>query len=135
MMEASIARDARDFAADTESGVSYLQIICIWQMNADALIKLYRRLEAGLPKADNLEAMVLTKEELMRMVRVEDEETTTHQINEICRNMSHLFRDKEVHVYIDECWITVPKKFTAHLTQVGFLLLCRAYQFCSGQPQ
>ena len=121
-MEASIARDARNFVADTESGVSYLQIICIWQMNADALIKLYRRLEAGLPKADNLETMVLTKEELMRMVRVEDEETTTHQINKICKNISERFQDREVHVYIDECWITAPKKFTAHLTQVGFSL-------------
>ena len=119
-MEASIARDAQNFVADTESGVSYLQIICVWQMNADALIKLYRRLEASLPKADNLETMVLTKEELMRMVRVKDEETTTHQINEICKNVSKLFNDREVHVYIDECWITVPKKFTAHLTQVDF---------------
>ena len=117
-MEASIARDARNFVADTESGVSYLQIICIWQMNADALIKLYRRLDVSLPKADNLETMVLTKEELMRMVRVKDEETTTHQINEICKNVSELFRDREVHLYIDECWITVPKKHTAHLTQV-----------------
>ena len=121
MMEASIARDARNFVSDTESGVSYLQILCVWQMNADALIKLYRRLEAVLPKADNLETMVVTKEELMRMVRVKDEETTTHQINEICKNTSQLFPDKEVHVYIDECWITVPKKFTAHLTPVGFL--------------
>ena len=119
MMEASIARDARNFCADTESGVSYLQIICIWQMNADALIKQYRRLEASLPKADNLETMVMTKEELMRMVRVDDEETTTHQINKICKNISEGFQDREVHVYIDECWITAPKKFTAHLTQVG----------------
>ena len=124
MMEASIARDARNFVADTESGVSYLQIICIWQMKADALIKLYRRLEAGLPKADNLETMVMTKEELMRMVRVKDEETTTHQINEICKNTSQLFPNRAVYVYIDECWITVPKKFTAHLTQVIFLHVC-----------
>ena len=124
-MEASIVRDARNFVADTESGVSYLQIICVWQMNADALIKLYRRLEAGLPKADNLETMVLTKEELMRMVRVKDEETRTHQINEICKNTSQLFPNRAVHVYIDECWITVPKKFKAHLTQVLFFLnLC-----------
>ena len=92
--EVSIARDARNFVADTESGVSYLQLICVWQMNADALIKLYRRLEAGLPKADNLETMVLTKEELMRMVRVKDEETTTHQINEVCKNITELFPDR-----------------------------------------
>ena len=123
-MEATIARDAQNFVADTESGVSYLQIICIWQMNADALIKLYRRLDVSLPKADNLETMVLTKEELKRMVRVMDEETTTHQINKICKNISERFQDRDVHVYIDECWITVLKKFTAHLTQVGFLHLC-----------
>ena len=123
-MEATIARDAQNFVADTESGVSYLQIICVWQTNADALIKLYRQLEAGLPRADNLETMVLTKEELMRMVRVDDEETTTHQINKICKNISERFQDRDVHVYIDECWITVLKKFTAHLTQVGFLHLC-----------
>ena len=78
MMEATIARDAQKFVADMESGVSYLQIICVWQMNADALIELYRQLQAGLPKADNLQTMVKTKEELMRMVRVKDEETTTH---------------------------------------------------------
>ena len=122
--EVSIARDVRNFVADTESGIFYLQIICVWQMNADALIKLYRRLEVSLPKAGNLETMVLTKEELMRMARVMDEETTTHQINKICKNISERFQDREVHVYIDECWITVPKKFTAHLTQVGFLHLC-----------
>ena len=123
-MEATIARDAQKFVADMESGVSYLQIICVWQMNADALIELYRRLQAGLPKVDNLETMVKTKEELMRMVRVKDEETTTHQINEICKNTSQIFPNRAVHVYIDECWITVPKKFTAHLTQVGILFLC-----------
>ena len=123
-MEATIARDAQKFVADMESGVSYLQIICVWQMNADALIELYRHLQAGLPKADNLETMVKTKEELMRMVRVKDEETTTHQINEICKNTSEIFPNRAVHVYIDECWITVPKKFTAHLTQVGILCLC-----------
>ena len=63
---------------------------------------------------------MVTKEELMRMVRVKDEETTTHQINKICKNVSDLYQDKETHVYIDECWITVLKKFTAHLTQVSF---------------
>ena len=134
-MEATIARDAQKFVADMESGVSYLQIICVWQMNADALIELYRKLQAGLPKAGNLETMVKTKEELMRMVRVKDEETTTHQINEICKNTSQLFPNRAVYVYIDECWITVPKKFTAHLTQVGFLHLFWTKHFCSGQPQ
>ena len=108
--------------ADTASGVSYLQILCIWQKGADGLLDRYRQLEKSLPTGDNLETMVLTKEELMRKVRVKNEEreTTTQQINDICKNISELFRNREVHVYIDECWITVPKKFTAHLTQVDF---------------
>jgi hypothetical protein len=121
-MEASIARDARTFVADTASGVSYLQILCIWQRGADGLLERYRQLEKSLPTGDNLETMVLTKDELMRKVRVKDEETTTHQINNICKNLAQLYQEKEIHVYIDECWITVPKKYTAHLTQVSFLL-------------
>ena len=118
-MEASIQRDARTFVADTTSGVSYLQILCIWQKGADGLLDRYRQLEKSLPTGDNLETMVLTKEELTRKVKAKDEETTTHQINEICKNISELYQDKEVHVYIDECWITVPKKHTAHLTPVS----------------
>ena len=120
-MEASIHRDARTFVADTTSGVSYLQILCIWQKGADGLLDRYRQLEKSLPTGDNLETMVLTKEELTRKVKAKDEETTTHQINEICKNISELYQDKEVHVYIDECWITVPKKHTAHLTEVSCL--------------
>ena len=118
-MEASIARDARNFVADTASGVSYLQILCIWQKGADGLLDRYRQLEKSLPAGDNLETMVLTKEELMRKVRVKDEETTTHQINKICKNLAQLYQEKKIHVYIDECWITVPKKYKAHLTQVS----------------
>ena len=121
-MEASIARDARTFVEDTASGKSYLQILCIWQKGADGLLERYRQLEKSLPSGDNLDTMVLTKDELMRKVRVKNEEreTTTQQINEICKNISEIFQDREVYVYIDECWITVPKKFTAHLTQVSF---------------
>ena len=121
-MEASIARDARTFVEDTTSGKSYLQILCIWQKGADGLLERYRQLEKSLPSGDNLDTMVLTKDELMRKVRVKNEEreTTTQQINEICKNISEIFQDREVYVYIDECWITVPKKFTAHLTQVSF---------------
>ena len=120
-MEASIHRDARTFVADSASGVCYLQILVIWQKGADGLLDRYRQLEKSLPKGDNLETLVLTKEELTRKARVKDEGTTTHQINEICKNISELelYQDKEVHVYIDECWITVPKKHTAHLTEVS----------------
>ena len=91
-MEASIARDAHTFVADTASDVSYLQILCIWQKGAYGLLDSYRQLEKRLPKEDNLETMVLTKEELMQKVRVEDEETTTHQINKICKNLSLLYQ-------------------------------------------
>ena len=117
-MEASIHRDARAFVADSASGVCYLQILVIWQRGADGLLDRYRQLEKSLPNGDNLETMVLTKEELMRKVRVKDEETTTHQINEICKNVCLFYQGKEVYIYIDECWIMVPKKYTAHLTQV-----------------
>ena len=97
-MEASIARDARTFVADTASGVSYLQILCIWQKGADGLLDRYRQLKMGLPTGDNLETIVLTKDELMRKVRVIEEETTTHQINKICKNLAQLYPEKEIHV-------------------------------------
>ena len=99
LMEASIARDARTFVTDTESGVSYLQIICIWQRGADGLLDRYRQLEKSLPTGDNLETMVLTKDELMRKVRVKDEETTTQQINEICKNVSLLYQVELVQMH------------------------------------
>ena len=100
-MEASIARDAHTFVADTESCVSYLQILCIWQKGADGLLDSYRQLEKRLPSGNNLETMVLTKEELMRKVKVKDEETTTHQINEICKNLSLVYQVAlvQMHMY------------------------------------
>ena len=91
-MEASIIRDACTFVADTESDVSYLQILVIWQRGAYGLLDCYRQLEKRLPKGDNLETIVLTKEELMQKVRVKAEETTTQQINEICKNVSLLYQ-------------------------------------------
>ena len=91
-MEASIAQDAQTFVADTASDVSYLQILVIWQKGAYGLLDRYRQLEKILPNGDNLETMVLTKEELMQKVRVKDEETTTQQINEVCKNVSLLYQ-------------------------------------------
>ena len=41
-------------------------MICIWQKGADALIEQYKRLVEDLPKADNIEVIVLTKDELMK---------------------------------------------------------------------
>ena len=120
-MQASIARDANSFLEDVQS---HKLIICIWQKGADALIDQYRDLEKSLPKGENLETMVLTKDELMKMAKldfmVKDEGvSTTNQINAICKNISQLFPNKVKHLYIDECWITVPKKYSAHLTPVS----------------
>ena len=120
LMEASIVRDAQNFAADTESDTFYCQIICVWQKGAQALNEQYRALEKTLPRGPNLETMVLTKEEIMKKFMVKDEGVeTTNQINTICKNITQLFPGKEVHLYIDECWITVPRKYEAHLTPVN----------------
>ena len=119
LLEASIVRDAQNFAADTESGTLFCQIICIWQKGAHALKDQYRALEKTLPKSKNLETMVLTKEEVMKKFMVKDEGVvTTNQINTICKNITLLLPNREVHLYIDECWITVPKKYEAHFTPV-----------------
>jgi hypothetical protein len=128
LTEACIVRDSQAIVADQDSGTKHCQIICVWQKGADALIEQYRQLEGRLPKADNLEVMVVTKEELMRKFRVggvpvefrwsSGSVETTYQINSLCYNISQRLKDKEVHLYIDECWITVPKKYNAHLTQV-----------------
>ena len=119
LLEASIVRDAQNFAADTESGILFCQIICIWQKGAHALKDQYRALEKTLQTSQNLETMVLTKEEIMKKFMVKDEGVlTTNQINTICKNISLLLPDREVHLYIDECWITVPKNYEAHFTPV-----------------
>ena len=119
-MQASIARDANSFVED---GQSHYLIICIWQKGADALIEQYRALETSLPKGENLETVVLTKDELMKMAKldflIKDEAATGNQINAICKTLSRMFPDKVKHLYIDECWITVPKKYAAHLTPVS----------------
>jgi hypothetical protein len=121
LLQASIVRDAQNIVADNDSVTNHLQILCIWQKGADALTEQYNQLESALPKCDNLEVMVLTKEELMKRFKVKDQAIeTTYQINAICENISHFVKDKQVHLYIDECWITVPKKYAAHLTPVSF---------------
>ena len=122
LLQASILRDAQRIVTDHDSGTKYLQILCVWQKGAHALIKQYRQLETTLPTSDNLEVMVVTKEELMDNFKatVQAFEPTTDQINAICKNIDSLVKDKLVHLYIDECWITVPKTFSAHLTQVSF---------------
>jgi hypothetical protein len=119
LTEACIVRDSQAIVADQDSGTKHCQIICVWQKGAYALVDQYKQLQGRLPKADNLEVMVATKEELMQKFRVKEESVeTTFQINSICYNISQLLKNKEVYLYIDECWITVPKKYNAHLTQV-----------------
>ena len=120
LLQASILRDAQRIVADHDSGTNHLQILCVWQEGADALIQQYR--ELAIPQSDNLQKMVFNKKELMNKFRatVQAFEPTTDQINAVCRNITQLEKDKEVYVYIDECWLTAPKKFDAHLTQVSF---------------
>ena len=122
LLQASIIRDAQNIVADKDSLIQHLQIICIWQKGADALIKQYHQLASTLPKGENLEVMVVTKEELMKRFKVNEETIeTTYQINTICENISLLIQNQRIHLYIDECWITVPKKFSAHLTPVSYV--------------
>ena len=120
MKQASIARDADVIVTNPETGF-HSQIICVWQEGADALIEQYKVLASSLPKADHLEVMVVTKKELMKKFKTVERaiESTTDQINGVCKNISELMLGKTVHVYIDECWITVPRQFSAHLTAVS----------------
>ena len=122
LKQVSIARDTEEIVSDPDSG-PHCQIACVWQEGANALIQQYKDLVSQLPKAANLEVMVVTKKELMKMCRVKEEVadmSTTYQINMICKNIPKVFLNKLVYLYIDECWVTVPKKFSPHLTVVSF---------------
>ena len=86
LMQANIERDANIFVKDSES---HWQIICVWQKGAHALIEQYRQLVKNLPKEDNLEITVVTKDELMTMAMLDymvqnDFADTATQINRIC---------------------------------------------------
>ena len=121
MIQANIVQDAQNIVADKESDTKHLQIICVWQKGADALIEQYRQLK--LPKSDKLDVLVVTKEELMKKFKatVQEFEPTSRQINTVCKNIGSIVKDKQVHLYIDECWVTAPKKYSAHVTQVSLL--------------
>ena len=86
-----------------------------------ALLEQYKDLAGRLPKSNNLEVSVLTKKELMKKFRVieRDVESTTNQINAICENASLMLPDRKSHMFIDECWFTIPKSSSAHLTTVS----------------
>jgi hypothetical protein len=121
LLQSSITRDANSIVADQASSINHLMILCVWQRGADALLSQYRELKSSLPKAHNLEVIVVTKEELTEryMANIQQFEPTTDQINGICQNINSIVKHKEVHLYIDELWVTVPKTFSAHLTPVS----------------
>ena len=123
--QANIGRDA-DEITKVQDGSLHTQIVCVWQEGADALLEQYKDLTATLPKSNNLEVLVLTKKELMKKFRIveRDIESTSNQINSICFNIPQILKNRTVHLYIDECWVTVPRKFSAHLTAVSSLYVC-----------
>ena len=65
--------------------------------------------------------MVLTKDELMNKFKATVvQENTTDEINLVCNNINSLIKNKTVHLFIDECWVTAPQKLAAHMTLVRF---------------
>ena len=119
-MQASINRDAETIVSDPDSGLHSFYL-CVWQEGAFSLLEQYKDLAVRLPKSNNLEVSVFTKKELMKKFRVigRDAESTTNQINAICENASQMLPDRQSHIFIDECWVTVPRRATAHLTTVS----------------
>ena len=120
MLQANIQRTVKKIVDDQEPTNNLLVILCVWQPGAKALHREYKSLVATLPQASNLEVIVVSREELMVDFHVTQQEieSTTLQMNSVCQNISTMVPDKKVHLFVDECWITVPKKFSPHMTQV-----------------
>ena len=120
MLQANIHRTVKKIVDDPEPTNNHLVIICVWQPGAKALHKEYRALASALPTASNLEVMVVSRQKLIEKFHatLQENEATTLQINRVCQNISTLVPDKTVHLFVDECWITVPKKYSPHMTQV-----------------
>ena len=121
MLQANIHRTVKKIVDDQEPINNHLFIICVWQPGAKALHKEYKSLAATLPEASNLEVMVVSRKKLMEKFHAtlqEIEAPTSLQINRVCQNISTLVHDKTVHLFVDECWITVPKELSPHMTQV-----------------
>ena len=120
MLQADVHRTAVRIVANQDTTTKHLLLICVWQMGAHALINQYRDFAATLPTAENLEIRVVTKDELVNVYQatLQQNEATTLQINRVCQNISTIEQDKTVHLIVDECWITVPKEFSPHMTQV-----------------
>jgi hypothetical protein len=55
------------------------------------------------------------------MATVQENETTTDQLNSVCRNIGSLVSNKRVKLYVDELWVTVHKTYSPHLTMVNVL--------------
>lgn len=103
---------------DTES--QYLLIICVWQVGAKALLAQYKDLASNIPQGDNIEVLVMDKKDLMEKFLVpEDLQCTTNEINRLCQNIGTRVKDKQVSLFIDECWVTAPVQYSAHLTTVS----------------
>ena len=120
MLQANIDRTVKRIVDDSEAINNHLVIICVWQPGAKALYEEYRALAANLPKAINLEVRVVSRDELMEMFHatLHKNEATTLQMNRVCQNISTMVQNKTVHLFVDECWITVPKELSPHMTQV-----------------
>ena len=104
---------------DTES--QFLLIICVWQVGAKALLAQYKDLASNIPQGDNIEVLVMNKQDLMEKFLVsEDLQCTTNEINRLCQNIGTRVKDKNVSLFIDECWVTAPVQYSAHLTTVSF---------------
>lgn len=119
-MQTAIERIATKVACAPAEERGHLLILCVWQTGAWSLLQEYRDLAAALPQAQGLEVLVLTREELLRRCRVSERtgDSTTFLINTACINISTLESDRDIRLFIDECWITVPKSRQAHITLV-----------------
>ena len=128
MLQANIHRTVQKIVDDQEPTNNHLVIICVWQPVAEALYEEYKTLAANLPKSSNLEVMVVSRKKLLdtfhASLKKNDAIATTLQINRVCQNISTLVPDKTVHLFVDECWITVPKELSPHMTQVCSFSKC-----------
>ena len=121
MLQANIKREAERMVDDSES--QYLLILCVWQEGADALMAEYQDLAQNLPKGNNLEVLAINKQDLLKKFMVSKDNCTTYEINGLCQNIGTSVKDRKVSLFIDECWVTAPVEYSAHLTPVRDLLM------------
>ena len=119
LLQANIRRELERMGEDEET--PYLLIICVWQEGADALLEQYKALANNLPQGNNVEVLVLSKQEILKKFMVPKENCTTDEINCLCQNIETRIKNKKVSLFIDECWVTAPIEYSAHLTTVNIL--------------